>query len=270
MTPLHYACDNKHVQVALLLVRNGADSSLRNKAGITSLHIICIRGVMELTQLIRDYMINVATGSGLTLLHCAADQGHLDVVRYLTSNGVQIHARDDDGMTALHLSCMAGHVDVTQALLDAGAYWNARDEDGMSPLLYACQEDHFDLVLILVEEYNVNIHARNNAGATALHLAVESNSLDVVGFLLDRGLDPDARRKDGVTSFQLAQRSMNQDLVEVMRDHATPNLPTEPEIENVLRVQVENKAEAAIRAFEAEEEAKLQLELMASAGGVKK
>jgi len=264
MTPLHYACDNKHVQLALLLVRNGADSSLRNKAGITSLHIVCIRGVMELTQLIRDYMINVATGSGLTLLHCAADQGHNELVKYLIKHGAQLHARDDDGMTPLHLACMAGHLDVSKSLIEAGAYWNARDDEGMSPLLYACQESQYDLVLMLIG-CNANIYARNNAGATAMHLACEAGCIEVVQVLMERKLDCDVRRKDGNTPYTLAQRSGVPELVTFLQDHGIYAPPLEQDVETALRVQVENKAEAAIRAFEAEEEANLQLELMARA-----
>eukprot|EP01041_Mallomonas_annulata_P004019 gene4019-8001_t len=268
MTPLHYACDNKHVQLALLLVRNGADSSLRNKAGITSLHIICIRGVMDLTQLIRDYMINVATGSGLTLLHCAADQGHDSVVKYLIKHGAQLHARDDDGMTPLHLACIAGHFEASKSLIESGAYWNARDDEGMSPLLYVCQEGHYDLMVMLIES-DANIHARNNAGATSLHLACESGNTDIVQYLMDRHLDPDIRRKDGLTSYQLAQRTGNIDIADLLSSQGASNPPPEAEIENALRVQVESKAEAAIRAFEAEEEANLQLEIMARTSGGK-
>ena len=267
MTPLHYACDNKHADIALLLARHGADSSLRNRAGITSLHIICIRGVMPLTVLIRDYMMNVATGSGLTLLHCASDQGHCDMVKHLLANGAHVHARDDEGMTPLHLACMAGHLDVAKALIDGGAYWNSRDDEGMSPLLYACQEGHYDLILMLMEN-EANVHVRNNAGATGLHLACESGILEVVLLLLEKRLDVNARTKAGVTPLQFAQSSGNQDLVNLLQSRGATSQP-ESEAQATLRVQVEGKAEAAVRAFEVEEESNLKLEQAsrASAGG---
>jgi ankyrin repeat protein len=49
----------------------------------------------------------------------AAQEGHLEIVRYLLDHGVDISA--SDGMTALHNACAGGHMDVIDLLLERGA-----------------------------------------------------------------------------------------------------------------------------------------------------
>jgi ankyrin repeat protein len=253
MTPLHYACENNHVDIALFLVRNGADTSVRNKAGLTSLHYVCMNGTVALGVLIRDYMINVATTSGLTLLHCAADMGHVDMTKYLLDHGAQIHPRDDDGLTPLHLACIGGHIEVIDLLVSRGAYYNTRDDQGMSPLHHSCNEGNLDVTTWLINKGG-NIFARSDSSDTLLHFACRSGNLDLVKYLIENKIDINARNGTGETPLETASANGHDELVEWLEDRGA-TMRIESTSEAATRQQVDIKAEHAMRAFESEEEA---------------
>ncbi|MDE0650398.1 MAG: ankyrin repeat domain-containing protein, partial [Gammaproteobacteria bacterium] len=65
---------------------------------------------------------NLAQGDGLTALHLAAREGHLEVVGILIGAGAETGAATRIGdYTPLHLASGGGHADVVDALLGGGA-----------------------------------------------------------------------------------------------------------------------------------------------------
>ena len=62
-----------------------------------------------------------ATKDGETLLHRAADFGHVDVVRLLLDEGVGIAVQTRFGKTAMQLAASRGHQSIVLLLLDNGA-----------------------------------------------------------------------------------------------------------------------------------------------------
>ena len=66
------------------------------------------------------------------LLHFAAQDGDLDEVRRLLSEGRDINAFDDLGKTPLHYAVMKEHLEVARALIEHGADVNAHHEPTIS------------------------------------------------------------------------------------------------------------------------------------------
>ena len=108
-------------------------------------------------------------------------------------------ARDPQGRTPLMK--LVGREDATvqqvQQLLDAGADINARDNTGNTVLMRACRvwwychevPGDMDVVRFLVEK-GVDVHARNAAGQNALEVAMCSHESDeeVLAYLRELGL----------------------------------------------------------------------------------
>lgn len=254
MTPLHYACEHEHIHVAHILLKYEANVCARNTSGTTPLHVICLRGAKSMIGLINESQVNVATDSGLSLLHCAADQGHLEICRSLAHiKGIAVNSRDDMGLTPLHYACIADHIEVAQLLVEHAAYCNPRDDDGMTPFLYTAQRGHLKTLLWLVS-IGVNIYARDDWGCSAMHLACESGHLAVVKVLHERRMDLNARNIAGLTPLELASMKGHDEVAVWMEDHGAWMRP-ETEAQAHIRRQVDAKAEAATRAFEVEEEA---------------
>jgi len=85
--------------------------------------------------------------NGATPLIVAAELGHLDVVRYLTSLTSKVDAMRADRGNALYTAAKMGHLDVVRYLLEeAGAHVDVPTQNGRTPILVAAQEGHVDIL----------------------------------------------------------------------------------------------------------------------------
>jgi len=76
---------------------------------------------------------HVAHSSGATLLHLAAERGHVDVVSFLLGKGAEVNKTRQNGATALYAAAHNGRVEVVKTLLNKGQSINinkARTDDG--------------------------------------------------------------------------------------------------------------------------------------------
>ena len=180
------------------------------------------------------------------------------------------------GLTALLHASRQGHVAAVTALLDGGADVNAVGGDNTSALLIAVINGQFDVAMaLLARGGDPNLAAKNN-GATPLWSAIntqwqprtrfpqpqemelqKATYLDVVGALLEKGADPNARLKShpwvmvytgcgnrncgladtsGSTAFWRAAYSTDLDAMKLLVEHgADPNIPTMAPREQVRR-----------------------------------
>lgn len=73
--------------------------------------------------------------NGFTVLHRAAADGYLGVMKLLLKHGAKVDVRSNStGVTPLHLAVQSGRQEVVALLLDAGADPNIRDQSGETPL----------------------------------------------------------------------------------------------------------------------------------------
>ena len=70
----------------------------------------------------------------------SAFNGHLDVTKYLISEGAEVNRGDNDGWTALHLAAQEGHLDVTKYLISQGAEVNKGNNVRSDCISQCCQE----------------------------------------------------------------------------------------------------------------------------------
>jgi len=56
-----------------------------------------------------------------TLFHYASRHGHIDIVKYLISNGADVNATDQYLNTPLHDAARSGNIQIIKLLLDSGA-----------------------------------------------------------------------------------------------------------------------------------------------------
>jgi len=165
-TALHASIAAGHTEVVEFLVHEaGADVRLRSWSDGFPEHIAASRGHLDVLKLVIGAAgIDVTDPAGdpeglcKTELHCAAENGAVEVVRFLLDAGAPVDYPDPEanGGTALHYAAGKGHRGVVTLLLDRGA----------------------------------GIEARCSAGATALETACAHGSVDVASLLLLRGADP--------------------------------------------------------------------------------
>ena len=108
----------------------------------------------------------------------------------LIDHGADVDAFAHFNWTALMVAASKGHGDSVRLLLRNGADPNVQDTYGWTPLMRAVYGNKYDAVAALLEHERLNLEARDERGATALHVAVERGRSALVAQLLAFGADP--------------------------------------------------------------------------------
>ncbi len=118
--------------------------------------------------------------------------------------GCPIDARDEYGNTPLHWSAVYGEVESVKFLLSNGADIHIRDiSNGWTPLLSAASSGMLDVFKFLIQK-GADVNARYNNGWTALHFLANWGRIEMVVFLLSNGADVNARDEDDKTAWDVA------------------------------------------------------------------
>ena len=168
ITPAFLAAECGLVDNLALFVKRGANVNLRTRSLIT-MYKNDVKAALQKAingssgihfPDIHTYMPDFQSKSrffGATLLHAAAQGGHVNVVRFLIDNNASISTYNSAHQTAIQLAAENGHVEVVKALYKAGAV----------------------------------------ADQTALHHAAANNRMEVVKFLLAIGVKDKCLKCDG-------------------------------------------------------------------------
>ncbi|MEM7415220.1 MAG: ankyrin repeat domain-containing protein [Gemmatimonadota bacterium] len=125
MTPLHWAADLGHGEMAALLVGAGAHTAALTRIGeYTPLHLAARSGAADVARVLLEYDADpsVRTGTGVTALHYAAGAGATGVIDLLIEAGADVEAPESAWFqTPLMFAAANGHATAASALLEAGA-----------------------------------------------------------------------------------------------------------------------------------------------------
>lgn len=232
-----------NLQIANLLLDRGAQVAVADAAGYTPLHAATV-GFLRWMQLNKcqdwvpkSFMANdpaVDAAQGLLLvrrlLELKADPNA--VTRYPTPGSlgaVRINPAPV-GSTAVHIAAASGNADLMRLLLQHGGDITVLRSDGMSPVAVAAQVNQLAVLQLLAEHgadlkrtYDVSTPIapantmnkddkasapepfRSRGKQTLLHLAAVAGAFDLVAFLVEHGVPPDARNDHNETALQLAQ-----------------------------------------------------------------
>src|SRR5687768_9642814 len=108
----------------------------------------------------------------------AAMRGDVDAVRALIKQGADVNAAQGDGMTALHWAAENGHVEMAQLLIRAGGSLTAVTRRGSHTPLHVAARSGRGPVIEALLEAGADPNATTAAGATALHQAAGAGSAD--------------------------------------------------------------------------------------------
>ena len=174
------------------------------------LHVAAISGSLELFEYILGKVENNITEGrhGLTAMHIAASQGHLEIVKFLAENGSDKNpaAADVYGFTPLHFAAMngiSGHYQVFKYIINAVDNKNPADVDGKTPLYYATLEGHYEICKLILENISDKNPASND-GVTPLHLAAQYSHSRITKLLLKNVIDKRPITNGGKTPILLA------------------------------------------------------------------
>ena len=198
-----------------------------------------------------------AQGDGLTALHLAAREGHLEIVDMLIGAGAETGAATRIGdYTPLHLASGAGHAEVVGALLTTGADPGAvTTSSGVTPLHLAAEARAGEDAVRRLLEHGAPVNARErSAGQTPLIFAAAAGQAASAAELLRHGADPSIATEVGdvlrrMATSRAAQGRLLEALSEIQRatEGGTAREPTASEVQAALAVQREFLASGAFQ-----------------------
>jgi len=101
------------------------------------------------------------------ILIAAAQEGDLEVMKYLLGKGADVNAKLGIGWTALMAAAGRGNAEAVKFLLDKGADVNAKLRSGRTALMAAAEQGNAEVVKFLLDA-GANVNARERDGDTAL------------------------------------------------------------------------------------------------------
>ncbi|XP_023717827.1 putative ankyrin repeat protein RF_0381 [Cryptotermes secundus] len=182
---------------------NGVPTNLSHSAKFTltdtdtdsPLHSAVQHGHLDLIRLLIEQGVDVdtrATFREQTPVHIAAKLGEFNCLKLLASYGGSLTSLDgtEKGFAPIHLAILTGNDAIALWLLENGVSVNTESMAGISPLFCAIRCRNTQLVKVLIEKgADVNAKIVNMDGITPLHSAVLVKDVDIFKILLENGAD---------------------------------------------------------------------------------
>jgi len=239
-TPLHYAAENRDVDLARFFISIGADVNALDYERQSPLGISVNNNDPAITELLVSSGANIhlPIKNNTTAAALALDKSPALFKALLTPSSVA--TVDAAGRNVLHLASINGNVqgvvDTLSILPSSTVSINAKDSDAKNALDYAFSfpnsKSHMEIAeqLILsgansespiyyyfapaVRSANYNI--RRNEGLAPIHYAVIDNYTGLFSFLIDKNIDVNIKSTSGATPLHEAVRSGNIEFIRTL------------------------------------------------------
>ncbi|AAF44566.1 ankyrin repeat protein [Fowlpox virus] len=214
--------ENRNLEIAKMLIQNGALVNMNNMKNITPLHIASSSGSYKMVELLllHGANTNALTSYGETSLHYSVSSNDLNISELLIENGTNVNVANKDSITALIIAVEIMSIDLVRLLLDKGADTNAIGLERFK--LYVTETKQNNNILKYLNTNNVNTNVtmineyiaselydwnRNSATSKLMFrscfepctvpvtLATRKGSKELLEILLEYGCNPDICEK---------------------------------------------------------------------------
>lgn len=207
--PLHYAARGGHEAVVEILLKRGADPTAEDMNKRRAQYYAEKKGHDSLAAVIRDNMpiskktLQLSTSQEVNAFVSWSRKGHVDLVKKLLKQGVNVNSMDVDGRTAITVAAESGHDLVVGFLINQGADPNLNDANGHSALWWASRHGHKRIVRRLLAQ-DVSADSADEDGQTTLSAASQGGFEEIVDMLLKKGCKVNAVTLYGKTPLMFA------------------------------------------------------------------
>ena len=188
------------------------------------LHIAANNGNLEFYKYLsrKCGCINPAGEDGITAIHMAASEGHLEIVTFIIDNlqdkNKNPGATNPDGLTPLHVAALKGQFEVCKFIMNLLTNKNPRFTDGWTPLHCVAMGGNIKIYKLMMENL-VDINPGNNHGITPLHTASYDGHLEIIKLIMSRLENKNPEATNGRTPLHIAAKSGNLKVVKLFVEH---------------------------------------------------
>jgi ankyrin repeat protein len=149
----------------------------------------------------------------------AANSNELKIVAFLAKYVTDFNLKNDHGRSALAMAVNRNSPEVVEFLLKKGGDINIKDKKGNTLAYYLLntynskKPDIFEAKLSLLRENGLTMTELQNGKNTLYHLAVEENNLNLLKRLEEFQLDINAKNSDGNSALHLAAMKAEDDSI---------------------------------------------------------
>uniref|UniRef100_A0A4W4HSD2 Palmitoyltransferase n=1 Tax=Electrophorus electricus TaxID=8005 RepID=A0A4W4HSD2_ELEEL len=177
------------------LVEAGYDVRQPDKENVTLLHWAAINNRVDLVKyyIAKGAVVDQLGGDlNSTPLHWAIRQGHLQMVIQLMRYGADPSLADGEGYRSLHLAVLFQHMPIAAYLMAKGQEVDVPDINGQTSLMLAAQKIIGPEPTNFLLKCNASVNAVDKVNQNSpLHYAVLAGNVDAVHLLLEAGASVD-------------------------------------------------------------------------------
>uniref|UniRef100_A0A8C6VNW4 Palmitoyltransferase n=1 Tax=Naja naja TaxID=35670 RepID=A0A8C6VNW4_NAJNA len=204
------------------LVEAGYDVRQPDKENVTLLHWAAINNRLDVVKyfISKGAVVDQLGGDlNSTPLHWAIRQGHLSVVILLLKCGADPTLIDGEGYTSLHLAVLFQHMPIIAYLISKGQSVNTTDHNGYTPLMLSAHKVIGREPTNFLVKFNPSVNAVDNIEKnTALHWAVIAGNVNAIDVLLDAGSSLDIKNVKGQRPLDLALQTKNRIIIQILNE----------------------------------------------------
>ncbi|KZV53895.1 hypothetical protein F511_23660 [Dorcoceras hygrometricum] len=162
---------------------------------------------------------NELDNNGLSALHIAASKGSLECVALLLDYGADPNRRDSEGNVPLWDAILGKHESIIRLLVDNGATLTSGDAAQFA--CSAVEQNNIELLKEIIR-FGGDITLLNSLGTTALHTAISEENVEIVKFLMEKGVDIDKPDVHGWTPRALADYQGHEEIKALFQTKKEP------------------------------------------------
>lgn len=206
-SPIHFAANFKQLEIAKLLVKNGADPFIVGPNKRQAIHWAAANGSTEILKWLQSLGadLNLKDETNKTPLYLAATRGHNECVTFLLTQNAEIQTEGDGAFELLYFSTMFGIEGVFEKFLNSDFDLKQVTKDGSGLLLAAALKGNVNFISKLYDR-GLDLNLLNDFGECALHISIIHKNYDAMKKLIDLGADVNLKNFAGQNALSFAQK----------------------------------------------------------------
>ncbi len=193
-TPIFLAARNSACPYLFnTLVNAGVELKFHNLSDDSLLHVAAESGHIEAIRVLLDKGLDInkkgrfkETPIFLTVKNISIS--HSKAFKMLIDAGADLTARDRHISGLLHMAAASGNIEAIETLLKKKLNVNGTNIHGETPIFLAVENAHSDAFNMLVNA-KADLNAVDSYGSSLLHVAAASGNIEIIKTLLNKGLD---------------------------------------------------------------------------------